>query len=270
MAGCDVSTTGGVPIDTHPMSHRGREFYTQVWHRHIGRGELPLSIVTASEIVRVLFFTARFIRHVPTTHSDSDDLNFLYIFSWLEKVNESKLIVQPDELDDVNELEPSKNTTRRVQKWEVLKSPRDVSFFFLLFVSFQQRLVCVYIWEGKFPSVSLCQTGVACGRVDDVVVWFFAPFSLQFSSSLSSCSPKLVGSESRTHVDDELCRVPTRESLVVCVELIAPEAPLRAIVNSVPLFQVSCSLFVLRVVLFCLFVEWKLRLLYWWHIITCS
>ena len=44
--------------------------------------------------------------------------------------------------------------------------------------------------------------------------------------------------------------MPTRESLVVCVELIAPEAPPRAIVNSVPLFQVSCSLFVLRVVLF--------------------
>ena len=152
---CFYDRGGGVPIDTHPMSHRGREFYTQVWHRHIGRGELPLSIVTASEIVRVLFFTARFIRHVPTTHSDSDDLNFLYIFSWLEKVNESKLIVQPDELDDVNELEPSKNTTRRVQKWEVLKSPRDVSFFFYYsFLSNNVWCVCTFGRE-SFP-VSVC------------------------------------------------------------------------------------------------------------------
>ena len=91
---------------------------------------------------------------MPTTHSDSDDLNFLYIFSWLEKVNESKLIVQPDELDDVNELEPSKNTTRRVQKWEVLKSPRDVSFFFIIRFFPTTFGVCVHL-GGK---VSQCQS----------------------------------------------------------------------------------------------------------------
>ena len=180
-------------------------------------------------------------------------MTYTFLVGWKKLTNQNSLSNRMNLMMSTNSN--YRKTQHGASKNGRCLSPRGTSLFFLLFVSFQQRLVCVYIWEGKFPSVSLCQTGVACGRVDDVVVWFFAPFSLQFSSSLSSCSPKLVGSESRTHVDDELCRVPTRESLVVCVELIAPEAPLRAIVNSVPLFQVSCSLFVLRVVLFCLFVK---------------